>query len=210
MNNLFTKKRTWTISLGLLVTMGAFFFTSESVYAHPHIFIAQRLTIQFNDKGLSGIKVFWEFDEMFAAMIAQDFDQNHNGHLEATEVAVIKEKAFSYISDSDYFTFIKIDNKVFKVKFITDFNAVMQKKTVVYEFTIPCHVTAIGTPKKIKVASYDPSYYSAIFFSENTPVSLSGHEPFSVKTEIKEDPDTKIYYDMVHPWTLFLEFNTKP
>ena len=119
----------WVITLVIILCV--FFMDVTGVHAHPHIFIAQRLTIQFDDNGLSSIKVFWEFDEMFAAMIAEDYDQNHNGHLEANEVAVIKEKAFSYIGKSNYFTFIKIDNSDFNVKFITDFNAVMQKNTVV-------------------------------------------------------------------------------
>lgn len=174
--------------------------------AHPHVFITQRLTVVFDDKGLAGLKVSWKFDDMFATMIAEDYDLDRNGILEKDEVSIIKEKAFSYLSKYSYFTFIKIQDTPFEVKFIKDFNAILKNRGLVYEFFIPCHVTATNHLKKISVATYDPSYYSAIFFAEKEPVFLSNNNGFEVKTAVREDPDTRIYYDMVHPWTLFMEF----
>ena len=178
--------------------------------AHPHVFIVQRLNVVFDDKGLSGIRVRWKFDDMFASMIAEDHDVNRNGKLEAEEVAVVREKAFSYIKEYGYFSFIVIEKKPFQVKYIKDFNAILENKGLVYEFLIPCHVTATNRKKKITMASYDPSYYSAIFFDENEPVSLTHSDGFEVATSVGKDPDTRIYYDMVHPWALFMEFRKKP
>lgn len=165
----------------------------------------QRLNVVFDEKGLAGIKVRWKFDDMFA----EDHDLNRNGKLEAGEVIKIKEKAFSFISEHSYFTFIKIDNVPFKVKFVRDFNAILENRKLVYEFLIPCHVTATNQAKKVTVASYDPSYYTAIYFTRKEPVTLTTADDFDVKTSLKEDPDTKIYFDMIHPWTLFMEFRQK-
>jgi len=178
--------------------------------AHPHVFIVQRLHVVFDENGLAGIKIRWKFDDMFASMIAEDHDRNKNGQLEPSEVKTIKEEAFSYISKSNYFTFVKIDNKPFKIKFIADFNAVLKDQQLEYEFFVPCHVRASHNIKKITVASYDPSYYSAIFFAKNGPVSIASVDAYKVKTAIREDPSTTIYYGMIHPWTLFLEFCLKP
>ena len=80
---------------------------------------------------------------------------------------------------------------------------------MIYEFFIPCHVTAIKTKKKVTVATYDPSYYSAIFFAEKDPSSLENTEGFEVNTSIKMDQSTAIYYDQVNPWALFLDFRIK-
>ena len=82
------------------------------VHAHPHVFAVQRLNIVFDDKGLAGIKVYWKFDDMFANMIAEDHDINHNGKLEASEIITVKEKAFSFISEYSYFSFIRIDSAI--------------------------------------------------------------------------------------------------
>jgi ABC-type uncharacterized transport system substrate-binding protein len=181
----------------------------SEVQAHPHVFIVQRLNVVFDGKGLAGIKVRWKFDDMFASMIAEDHDLNRNGKFEPAEIQAVKEKAFSFISEHSYFTFIKIENTPFQVKFIRDFNAILENRKLVYEFLIPCHVTATNQAKKVTVASYDPSYYTAIYFTQKKPVSLTAADEFDVKTSLKEDPDTTIYFDMIHPWTLFMEFRQK-
>ena len=178
--------------------------------SHPHIFIVQRLSMVFDEKGLAGIRVHWKFDDMFAGMIAEDHDFNHNGYLEADEVKSIREKAFSYLAESNYFVFIKIENRPFQVKYTTDFTAILQDGRLEYRFFIPCHVKATRNEKEITVATYDPSYYSAVFFAKNNPVSLISSDACEVKTAIREDPATTIYYGMIHPWTLFLEFSLKP
>lgn len=178
-------------------------------HAHPHVFIVQRLNVVFDEKGLAGIKVRWKFDDMFASMIAEDHDINRNGKFETNEIKKVKEKAFEFISKQSYFTFIKIDNTPFQVKFVRDFNAILENRKLVYEFLIPCHVTATNQFKKVTVACYDPSYYTAIYFTQKKPVSLTAADRFEVTTSLKEDPDTKIYFDMIHPWTLFMEFRQK-
>jgi ABC-type uncharacterized transport system substrate-binding protein len=165
--------------------------------------------VVFDEKGLAGIKVRWEFDDMFAGMIAEDHDLNRNGKFETVEVQEVKEKAFSFISKHSYFIFIKIDNVPFQVKFIRDFNAILEDRKLVYEFLIPCHVTATAQVKKVTVASYDPSYYTAIYFTQKEPVKLTAADGFDVKTSLKKDPDTTIYFGMIHPWTLFMEFRQK-
>jgi ABC-type uncharacterized transport system substrate-binding protein len=189
--------------------MAMLLLPSQEAWSHPHVFIIQRLNVVFDDKGLAGIKVIWKFDDMFASMIAEDHDSNRNGSFEANEIKEVKAKAFDFISEHSYFTFIRIDDKPFNVKFIRDFNAVLEDNKLIYDFFIPCHVTATSNLKRIVVASYDPSYYTAIFFPQKKPVALTAADGFDVKTDLKEDPDTKIYYDMIHPWALFMEFRKK-
>ena len=180
------------------------------VYAHPHVFISQKMKIVFDEKGLAGFNIEWEFDDMFTTMITEDYDVNQNQILEKNEVATIKEKAFSYLANSNYFTFIKIDNKPFTVKFVQNFFAKIKNKKVIYEFFVPCHVSAGKNAKQVIVAAYDPSYYSAIFFAKSDGVSLDESKGnlkrFEAKTIVKEDKSTKIYFDMINPMALFLEF----
>ena len=179
------------------------------VQSHPHVFIVQRILIVFNDKGLAGFKIEWAFDDMFACMIASDYDKNKNGIFDTSEVALINKEAFSYVSNYNYFTFIKIDGKSFDVKFIQNFSAILNNKKLIYEFFIPCHVAATNNFKHLIVATYDPSYYSAVFFANKNSASLDNSEAFDVKTDIKKDKSTSIYYDMVNPWALFLDFRKK-
>ena len=185
----------------------------KTVCAHPHVFISQKINIVFDHKGVAGFNIEWEFDDMFTVMILDDYDVNKNQFLEKNEVATIKEKAFSYLANFSYFTFIKIENKPFDVKFVKNFFAKIKNKKLIYEFFVPCHVSAIKNIKNIIVASYDPSYYSAIFFAGKEGVALDDSQgnlkKYKVKTLVKEDKSTKIYFDMINPMALFVEFRIK-
>ena len=180
-----------------------------SLAAHPHVFIEQHLTVCFDDQGLAGFNVRWSFDEMFSIMIAEDFDADKNGTLDKKEVAVIREKAFGYIAPYNYYINVKIDGRPFAVKFIQAFSARLDQGKLSYEFFIPCHVRAAETAKQIVLAPYDPEYYSAIYFAQKHPLALEGTEQFTVETRISIDKSTSIYYDMVNPWAMFLEFRLK-
>ena len=200
------RKKITIISTILIILLTIFCGVALS---HPHVFIAQRITIVFDNQGLAGFNIHWTFDDMFTIMIAEDYDKNQNKVLEKSEIALIKKEAFSYVSNYNYFTFVKIDGKPFDVKFIQNFSAEFHDKKIVYKFFIPCHITATSNFKNVRVASYDPSYYSAIFFANNGSVPLDNSKSFKVRAVIKEDKSTSIYYGQINPWALFLDFCTK-
>ena len=185
------------------------FFSIGITWAHPHVFIAQNLKIVFDEKGLAGFNIYWKFDDMFSNMICEDHDLNKNGTLEKTEVASIRGKAFSYIAEFNYFIYVKIDGTPFKVKYVTDFSAKLENGKLIYDFFIPCHVSAVKNFKHINVAFYDPNYYSAIYFTEQHPFAIENNDKFEVNAHIKRDKATLIYHDMVNPWALFLDFKLK-
>ena len=181
----------------------------HNVDAHPHVFIIQKLKIVFDNQGLAGVRVEWEFDEMFSNLIATDYDQNQNSTLEPAEIAMVKERAFSYIGEYNYFIFIKVNGQAFKVKWIKDFNAVLKKGILSYHFFVPCHVKANELVKQINISTYDPSYYTAIFFDQTQPVLIENGYRFEITNSISEDKHTSIYFGTVNPWILFLKFRLK-
>lgn len=179
------------------------------VDAHPHIFIAQETKIIFDGKGLAGFKIYWTFDEMFSVMIGEDFDQNKDGYLNKKEVDIIKEKAFGYIAPHNYYIHIKIEGRPFAVKFIKDFNAVLNNGKLHYEFFIPCHVTAVKTLKRVVLSPYDPEYYSAIYFPDKQHLFIDHSDTFSIETKVERDMSTLIYYETVNPLAILLNFRLR-
>jgi len=177
--------------------------------SHPHVFIVNRLTVVFDDQGLAGIQAKWIFDEFFSSMIAGDYDRNHNGKLENSEVNIIKKEAFSYLAEYQYFTFIKIEGKPFKVKYIRDFSASLTKGKLTYEFFIPCHVNATVAYKALTISQHDPTYYTAVFFADNRPVSYEGGSGFETTYDIAENRKESYYFGMIHPIELILKFRVK-
>lgn len=180
-----------------------------ATYSHPHVFVVNKIIIVFDDHGFSGIRVNWGFDEFFSSMIAGDYDKNRNKKLEKPEIAIIKKEAFSYLANFDYFSFIKIDGKPFKVKWVTDFSAALSNGKLNYEFFIPCHVKASSTFKEITIAQYDPTYYSAVFFGKNKPVKIEAGPSFETSFKIAKNLKESYYYGMVHPVQIILKFRLK-
>jgi len=178
--------------------------------AHPHVFITQCIDIIFDNKGMTDIKVYWSFDEMFSSMIISDYDKNNNKKLEPDEILNIKNGAFNNLKNFNYFSFLYINDIKSKVQEVKNFSARINKnKKLVYEFLVPCKVTAGKNFQKISFATYDTTYYTALIFTKNQPIELINSDPFEVKTNISEDKSTSIYYNTVHPWTLFIDFRLK-
>lgn len=176
--------------------------------AHPHVFVHTGVQIVFDDKGMAGVRVLWIFDEMFSNMIISEFDQNANRKFEPTEVATLKEGAFSYLRNFHYFTHIKIDGNKFTVDFVKDFSADIKENKLIYRFFVPCHVTAIDTFKEVNLAIYDSSYYCNIYLPEQA-IAFENMEPYEVLHRLEANPEEAYYFGQVHPEEITLRFRRK-
>ena len=178
-------------------------------FPHPHVFIENTLTIVFDRQGLEGILVKWIFDEFFSSMITGEFDSNHNGELEDTEIRTIKEKAFVNLANFEYFTFIKIEKKIFNVKYVRNFSAALAGGKLIYEFYIPCHVKATPAFKEFTITQYDPTYYTSVAFAKDNPVRLDSDSDFEVSYRIAKNTKKAYYFGQVNPVEVILKFCRK-
>jgi ABC-type uncharacterized transport system substrate-binding protein len=176
--------------------------------AHPHVFLYSGLQIIFDDKGLAGVRVLWVFDEMFSNMIISEFDQNGNRRFEPSEIEAVKDGAFSYLRNFDYFTHIKIDGKPFKVKFVTDFSAKIKENKLVYQFLVPCHVSAIDAFKEVKLSIYDHSYYCSVFLAKEA-IAYQNQHPYAVEHRIERNREDAYYNGQVYPEEITVRFKRK-
>lgn len=177
--------------------------------SHPHVFLENSLIIFFDQRGLAGIQAKWVFDEFFSNMIVNDFDRNHNGKFENSEIASIKKGAFSNLVHFGYFTFIKIEGKPFNVKYIRGFSASLAGKKVIYEFLIPCHVKAKSAFKELRISQYDPTYYTMVAFNKNWPVRVKSGSAFEITYRISKNLKEAYYFGQIHPIEVILRFRMK-
>ena len=198
------KKR--KIILATIVPVILLFAALSESSAHPHVFIANRFRIVFDDDGVAGIRVKWVFDKYFSQMIADEFDIDHDGALNSSEIAVIEKGAFSNLANYDYFTFVRINGNPFKVKFVRDFKSTLKDGVLSYEFLIPCHVKADKTVKELRVSPYDPSYYTLVLFAETDPVTLINYNDFSVDHKIWKNTQESYYDGQVNPYEMVMKF----
>lgn len=184
-----------------------FIFPSNS-FSHPHVFVYSSIKIVFDEKGLTGFKVKWAFDDMFSNMIINDFDKNKNGSFEPPEIEAIKNEAFSNLKQFDYFTHIKVNAKPFKVEFVKDFSAEIKDNILIYRFFVPCRVQVVSSFKEVRISIYDISFYSSVFLIKD-PVGFENASPYEHHFQIGKNKTEAYYYGQVCPEEITLKFRLK-
>lgn len=184
-------------------------FLHADSFSHPHVFIDNSLKIVFNEKGLTGINLKWIFDEMFSGMIIYEFDKNKNRKFEAPEIEKIKKGAFEHLKNFDYFTYIKINGQQFKVRYVQGFSASICKNKVIYNFFVPCHVTAISTFKEVRISIYDKENYCNISLAQNNSVQFENISSIDFHHQIAKNTEEPYYFGMLFPEEIILKFRGK-
>ena len=177
-----------------------FLCCSSLLYAHPHVFIDTKITVRFDDKGITGFQITWLFDEMFSSMIIGDFDENRDGTFSKREIENIREGAFSNLKNFHYFTYISVNEKGCSFSSVTEFTAAIHGERLIYRFFIPCIISLGGEEKMVKVAAYDETFYCDIAFAETDPVSLQNSNGYTVRYEIVQNKNNPIYGGQVFPF----------
>jgi ABC-type uncharacterized transport system substrate-binding protein len=189
----------------IFTSFAPFFFL-----AHPHVFIDNRISVIFDDKGLAGFKHEWTFDEMFSSTIIQEFDLDADGNFVENEIKEVIKGAFSNVKEHNYFTYITINENKFKTKEFEDFHAEIDSGALIYYFFIPCKVPAISKNQEVKIAVYDPTYFVQILWASEYPYILEDTSKVELTCEVIEDENNSYYYGQIIPEALKIKFRKNP
>jgi ABC-type uncharacterized transport system substrate-binding protein len=148
-------------------------FGAAPLGAHPHVFIDYRANFVFDQKGLRGMKLKWTFDEFYSNSLLQDYDQKHDRILRVPEVKRLEKEAFAAIAKCNYFCDLRLNQKVFVIRSVTDFFATVEHNQLVYVFFIPCPIMAKRVDQELRLALYDSTYYISIALKNPKPVSFT-------------------------------------
>jgi ABC-type uncharacterized transport system substrate-binding protein len=196
---------------GALVIGIAVFLSSLSAsiaWSHPHVSVYSAVQFAFDDEGLAGVRIRWVFDEMFSSMIIFDFDKNGNGRFEPTEIECLENGAFANLREFDYFLHMKIDDRPFGVKTVTDFTAEIRGERLVYQFFVPCRVSAVDVSREVRLAIYDVTFYTSVFLANN-PVAYKNDREYVVEHRIGKNTEDAYYYGQIYPEEITLRFKRK-
>ncbi|MGB5868511.1 MAG: DUF1007 family protein [Arcobacteraceae bacterium] len=111
-------------------------FIINTLYAHPHTFIEIYPKITVKDKIITNIQFKWQLDEMTSSMLIMEFDSNANGKIEAEENSYAYENYFLVLQDYNYYTDIKINDKVQFFPKPKNFKATIENNKICYYFDI--------------------------------------------------------------------------
>ncbi len=179
--------------------MLAWLSAAGSAFAHPHVFIANVATFVFEGNKVVAVRLQWTFDSFYGEMLARDFDKNRNKKLEPDEVKEIEAKAFSNLSQFNYFTQLRVNGEKMTFKDASAFSAVLGEKGLRYEFTLTLPEAADPAEKPIRLSVYDEAYYIEILLDEHDPVRFQGPANASCQFKVEEDKESPIYFGLVFP-----------
>jgi ABC-type uncharacterized transport system substrate-binding protein len=177
--------------------------------AHPHVFIDNRISVIFDDNGLNGFKHEWIFDEMFSSTMIREFDLDADGKFNEKEIKGVLSGAFFNLKEHNYFTDISINGHRFKIKEFEDFRAGIDSGVVVYEFFLPCEVTASRKNQEVTIAVYDPTYFVQVLWASEDPFCFKKASNLEFSYEVFEDEKNSYYYGQILPEALKIKFRKK-
>jgi len=150
----------------LATTVFMLFFVSVA-RAHPHVFIDASPVIVIDEQGVAGIRQHWVFDDMFTSAILSDIGVAPDDIGTTAGQTAIRDGAFSYLKNFDYFTAVHLDAEQLPIKEAMDFRAsTTEDNRLVYDFYLPLNIP-VEKQHTLRIAIYDKEYYSDILLKED-------------------------------------------
>jgi ABC-type uncharacterized transport system substrate-binding protein len=164
-----------------------------SASAHPHVFAEARLDVVLSadHQSVKALRHLWRFDELFSSTVLMQFDKNSDLKLDDAELKDVADTIFSSLAEYDYFQLVTVDGKDVHMnapsQVMTNFDN--DQLIVLFESEPAVPIKLAGT---IDFGVYDPTFYTAIDFTEDANMAVEGLPATCTRKVIRPDPDTAI------------------
>lgn len=149
----------------------AFLTAGCMLYSHPHLFIKPTIEVVTGKDSLKGFEISWEWDKWWSEDVFFECDLDGDGSFNKEETQMVYDDFFIGIEDFDFFTFIHIDGKRYKIRGVEQFKVSSSSSGVVtYRFFVPLNVETKGKAD-VEINFDDATSYTA--FEEKIAVTLS-------------------------------------
>jgi ABC-type uncharacterized transport system substrate-binding protein len=159
---------------------------------HPHVFAEARLDVTVNpDDTVKSLRHLWRFDDVFSSTVLMEFDKNSDLKLDDTELEDVSQTIFTSLADYGYFQLVTVDGKDVKMKPPAQLMANYENDQLIVLFesepTAPLKLQG-----KIDFGVYDPTFYTAIDFTEDNNMVVDKLPADCTRQVIRPDPDDAI------------------
>jgi ABC-type uncharacterized transport system substrate-binding protein len=192
-----------------LVRCGILIFSVVALpaFAHPHVFVNNKMVVTFDGDMLRGISFTWTFDDMFSNMILADYDPKHTGQFDAAHVKAIKEGAFDNLENYHYFIALAVGKKQLSHFKIERFAPTVADKTkLVYTFFVPLDVPVQPTDQAVRVTVYDDSYYVAFDLLHLDDVTVQAGQDVACNLSVEKTKVKPLWPGQYMPDQLVIRF----
>ena len=190
----------------LLYTLAMVLVPSQA-RVHPHVFAEAKLNVEIDGTGtVSKLSHVWRFDEIFSETVMFEFDKDADGKVSAAEQAEVSKTIVESIGEYNYFEAVIDNGKEVKMAKPADLVAAFDGKTLVVSYS-NAPVAPVRMAGKVSFGIYDPTFYTAIDFLEDTDMQVAGVPPSCKSAVIRPDAEDAIAQNK---GTLTEQFFTDP
>lgn len=157
---------------------------SNSLFAHPHVFIDIGLEIDSKDEAV----ISWTFDPIESGNKIYFFDDNGDGFLDEQETLNLYNESFRDLDEYNYFITIKDDYDTYPVKEVYDFKVSQDENRLTIFFSIK--LPELKGSNKLSITHFDTSYF--ISFGDPDPEKIRLNNLYFAVLKNKSKP---FYYD---------------
>jgi ABC-type uncharacterized transport system substrate-binding protein len=193
--------RRWlVVSLGL-----AGLAVSTPAFAHPHVFIDNRVAFNFADKKVTSITLNWQFDEIFSDELLMQFDADGDGTFDKLESNAAGEGVLPNLAQFHYFTYVYLDGKLLDAVTPTDFVASAKDRIVFFQMNVPLPQPVDPRKQALALEVNDREYYVAVELAEKDPVTLENTAGIKCAASIRDDHENAYFGGFVYPQEIALQ-----
>ena len=157
--------------------------------AHPHAWIETRSDVVFDDEGrIAAINVEWDFDQWYSEMAVEGLDVNGDGFYSAGELRPLARENLVALKDYDYFVKARAGDAEVRYGDVTEYGMIYSNGILKMHFTVPLAEPLDPFAAEFVYRIYDPSFYIAIDFAEDSPLALLGNAPEPCRIELRQPP----------------------
>ncbi|MBS3650371.1 DUF1007 family protein [Pseudaminobacter sp. 19-2017] len=156
---------------------------------HPHVFAEARLEVMVNpDRTVKSLRHLWRFDDVFSSTVLMEFDQNADLKLDDAELQEVANTVHSSIAEYKFFQMVTADGK--DVEMVPPPGLIVNFEDgqfiILFESTPKEPLKLAG---KINFAVYDPTFYTAIEFTDDDRMAVASMPDDCGRKVIRPDPD---------------------
>lgn len=183
-----------------LILIIVIIFISQTISAHPHIFINYNIDIQQDNFAI----ISWTFDPLTSQRNIYNFDDDYDGILNIEETENLYRDGFQNISEYGYFIRLSVGDRKYQVSSISNFKAIINDdKTLTYSFKIALP-NFVGN-ETLAITHFDTSYFIAFPEPNKSNLKLDS----SLFYKITKNVSRPYYYDPAAPADINLD-TSKP
>lgn len=160
---------------------------------HPHVFAEARLDVVLapDHQTVKALRHLWRFDDLFSSTVLMEFDANADLKLDDAELQEVANTIHASLADFNYFQLVTVDGKDVKMKPPAAIMANFENNQLIILFESEPE-TPIQLAGDIRLGVYDPTFYTAIDFTEDANMAVDGLPSICTRTVVRPDPDTAL------------------